>query len=101
MKCVKIDVESAIPEGELLDTIWTTERKEQLAKDIINSHREKADRVATDAGGQLRTDTAPEFYIRRGSDLVAGGDFLLSASRWQVWVPDNFDPAIASTMSSR
>lgn len=99
MKCVKIDIESAIPEGELQDTLWSTERKNALAKEIINAHREKADAVAVMAGGSLRTDTPPEFYIRRGSDLVAGGDFLLTASRWDVWVPDNFDPQRASNDS--
>jgi hypothetical protein len=96
MKCVKIDIESAIPEGELQDTLWSTERKNALAKEIINAHREKADAAAAEVGGSLRTDTPPEFYIRRGSDLVAGGDFLLTASRWDVWVADDFDPARAS-----
>jgi hypothetical protein len=99
MKCVKIDIESAIPEGELLDTIWSTQRKTQLAKQIIDSHRHRADAVAHEAGGELRTDRVPEFYIRRGSDLVAGGDFLLSASRWEVWVPDDFDPQRAASDS--
>jgi|SRR6187549_1297605 len=96
MKCVKIDIESAIPQGELIDVLWSRERKNTLAKEIINSHREKADAAASAAGGSLRTDTPPEFYIRRGADLVAGGDFLLTASRWDVWVPDTFDPARAS-----
>jgi len=99
MKCVKIDIESAIPEGELLDAVSSTEAKNRLAKQIIDSHRHRADTVAAEAGGELRTDTAPEFYIRRGSDLVDGGDFLLSASRWDVWVPDDFDPQRAAADS--
>lgn len=93
MKCVKIDIESAIPEGELLDGLFTTNLKEELAKKIIDQHRSRADDAAHLAGGSLRTDTVPEFYIRRGSDIVAGGDFLLTASRWDVWVPDNFEPS--------
>lgn len=95
MKSAKIDVESAIPEGELADGLFSTQMKNKLAKDIIDQHRHTADQIARDAGGQLRTDVAPEFYIRRGSDLIEGGDFLLTASRWDVWVPDNFDPAAA------
>lgn len=93
MKCVKIDIESAIPEGELLDGLFSTEMKNDLAKKIIDQHRHSADDAAATAGGTVRTDVAPEFYIRRGSDLVAGGDFLLTASRWDVWVPDNFEPS--------
>ena len=99
MKIQMIDVESAIPEGELLDEIYTTEKKEKLAKAIIDQHRETADKIANEYGGQLRTDVAPEFYIRRGSDVIEGGDFLLTASRWQVWVADNFDPARAAQAS--
>lgn len=94
---MKIDVESATPDGELLDAVNSTVRKNDLAKQIIDQHRHRADEVAIGAGGSLRTDTPPEFYIRRGSDLIEGGDFLLTASRWQAWVPDNFDPARADS----
>lgn len=93
MKCVEIDVESAIPEGELADGLFSTSMKDELAKKIIDQHRHTADGIARDAGGELRTDSMPEFYIRRGSDVIEGGDFLLTASRWKVWVPDGFDPA--------
>jgi hypothetical protein len=99
MKPWKIDVESAIPEGELADGLFSTQKKNELAKQIIDQHRHRADEVATSVGGQLRTDRVPEFYIRRGSDLIEGGDFLLTASRWDTWVPDNFDPERASTES--
>lgn len=99
MKSVKIDIESAIPEGELADGLFSTQKKDELAKQIINQHRHRADEVASSAGGSLRTDRVPEFYIRRGSDLIEGGDFLLTASRWEVWVPDNFDPQRASETS--
>ncbi len=99
MKCVKIDVESAIPEGELADGLFTTNLKDKLASKIVEQHRHTADQIATDAGGSLRTDRVPEFYIRRGSDILVGGDFLLTASRWEVWVPDNFDPQRASETS--
>lgn len=93
MKPWKIDVESAIPEGELADGLFSTQMKNELAKEIIDQHRETADKVAADAGGSLRTDRVPEFYIRRGSDIEKGGDFLLTASRWEAWVPNGFDPA--------
>lgn len=93
MKCVKIDIETATPEGELLDAVTSTQKKNDLSKKIIDSHRTRADEVAQQAGGQVRTDVPPEFYIRRGADILEGGDFLLAASRWSVWVPDNFDPA--------
>jgi hypothetical protein len=92
VKCVKIDVESAIPEGELADGLFSTFMKNDLAKKIIDQHRHRADEAASSVGGSVRTDRVPEFYIRRGSDLVEGGDFLLTASRWDVWVPDGFDP---------
>lgn len=99
MKCVKIDIESAIPEGELLDAVTSTASKNLLAKQVIDSHRHRADEVAEGVGGTVRTDRAPEFYIRRGSDILEGGDFLLAASRWEVWVPEGFDPMDASTAS--
>jgi hypothetical protein len=92
VKCVKIDVESAIPEGELADGLFSTQMKEELAKKIIDQHRHTADQIVDGVGGSLRTDRVPEFYIRRGSDLIEGGDFLLTASRWEAWVPDGFDP---------
>lgn len=100
MKCVKIDVETAQPESGLVDGLVSTNAKDELAKRIINQHRETADRIARDAGGELRTDRVPEWYIRRGADIVAGGeDLLLTASRWEVWVPDNFDPERAAADS--
>ena len=100
MKTAVIDIESAIPEGELLDGITSTRAKEILAKELINSHRERADRVAREVGGTVRTDWKPGWYIRRGSHIVFGGDFILAASRWQVNVPDNFDPEQAATSAS-
>lgn len=99
MKPWKIDIESAIPEGELADGLFSTSMKDELAKKIIDQHRHSADAAALSAGGQLRTDKVPEFYIRRGSDLIEGGDFLLTASRWEAWVPDNFDPQRAAEAS--
>jgi len=99
MKPWKIDIESAIPEGELADGLFSTEKKNELAKQIIDQHRHRADEVASSAGGELRTDRVPEFYIRRGSDLIKGGDFLLTASRWECWVPDSFDPQRAAEMT--
>lgn len=93
MKCVKIDVESEIPEGELADVLFSTQKKNELARQVIESHRAQADAAARTAGGEVRTDTTPEFYIRRGSHVIEGGDFLLTASRWDVWVPDNFEPS--------
>jgi hypothetical protein len=83
----------------LLDAVTSTYAKNRLAKQVIDSHRHRADTVAREAGGELRTDRVPEFYIRRGSDIIDGGDFLLAASRWEVWAPDNFDPKRASEAS--
>jgi hypothetical protein len=100
VKTTKIDIESAIPEGELLDSITSTRAKEQLAKELIDSHRERADRAAREIGGTVRTDWKPQWYIRRGSHVTFGGDFILAASRWQVNVPNNFDPREAATSAS-
>jgi len=100
MKTTKIDIESAIPEGEMLDVLTSTQAKNQLAKELINSHRERADRAAREVGGTVRTDWTPEWYIRRGSHVTFGGDFILAASRWQVDVPNNFDPKQAAMSAS-
>jgi len=100
MRSTLIDIESAIPEGELLDGITSTEAKERLAKELIDSHRSRADRAAREVGGTVRTDWKPQWYIRRGSHVTFGGDFILAASRWQVWVPDGFDPATAASSAS-
>lgn len=90
-KSAKIDVEVPIPEGELLDGINSTDAKNRLATDIVEKHRVKAEQEVRAVGGSLRTDRAPEFYIRRGSDIEHGGDYILSASRWEAWVPNSFD----------
>lgn len=103
MKIAYIDVESARPESQLTEGLIVqggTSASQALAKQIIDLHRETADRIAREAGGELRTDHKPEFYLRRGADIVAGGeDLLLTASRWAIWVPDNFDPERASAAS--
>lgn len=71
-----------------------------VAKRIINEHRETVNRIARDAGGELRTDRMPEIYMRIGADIVDGGEeLLLTSSRWAAWVPDNFDPQRASADS--
>jgi hypothetical protein len=95
MKSQQIDVEVAIEEGEALDALISTGGKNVLATEIVEKHRVKAEEEVRRVGGRLRTDRAPEFYIRRGSDLINGGDFILSASRWWCEVPNVFDPAQA------
>lgn len=99
MKDVQIDVELAIPQGEIVDAVSSTFGKNVLAKDIIDRVRQRADDEAHRVGGRLHTDRIPEFYIRRGSDVIHGGDFLLVASRWWVSVPNAFDPARAAAAS--
>lgn len=98
MKDQFIDVEVPIEQGELLDAMMKGE-KDALAKEIINKHRVFADQRAAEVGGRLRLDHQPEWYIRRGSDLINGGDYILTASRWIVVVPNAFDMQHAAARS--
>lgn len=91
MKDTFLDVEVAIPSAGLADNLFTTELKDELATEVVEKCRVKADEVARGVGGRVRTDRAPEFYIRTGGDLVSGEEFLLVASRWAVRVPNAFD----------
>ena len=100
MRTTYIDIETNVEKGELLDNLNSTEAKNQLAKELIDSHREKADRCAREIGGTVRTDWKPQWYIRRGSHISFGGDFVLAASRWAVWVPDSFNPELAASSAS-
>ncbi len=97
MKTQQIDVEVAIAQGDLLDALNTTADKERVSKEIIDKHRAKAEEEVRAVGGRLHTDTMPEWYIRRGSDLIEGGDYVLTASRWTCSVPNAFDPAHAAS----
>jgi hypothetical protein len=97
MKDQFIDTEIPIEQGDLLDNIHTTEDKNRLAKEIIDAHRAKAEQEVRNVGGRLRTDIAPQTYIRRGADLIDGGDYLLSAMRWACVVPNAFDPKHAAS----
>jgi hypothetical protein len=99
VKEAKIDVEVAINEAGLVENLYTTERKEELSAELVEKCRVKAEAEVRLVGGRLRTDRMPEFYIRRGSDLVEGGDYLLVASRWHVDVPNSFDPQHAAARS--
>lgn len=92
MKDVQIDVHLEIPRGEIADEIYTTEDKDALAAEIVERVREHAVVVARNVGGTVRTDRKPEFYIRRGTHVLSGGDWLLVASRWWVTVPNWFEP---------
>lgn len=99
MKTTFLDVELAVDDAALVENLTTTEQKNALATDIVERCRVKADQEARAVGGRLRMDRPPEFYIRRGSDLVHGGDYLLVASRWAVDVPNAFDSGRASSLS--
>jgi hypothetical protein len=92
MKDVQIDVHLEIARGEIADHIYNTKDKNVLAAAIVERVREHAERIASGVGGTVRTDRAPEWYIRRGSHVTQGGDFLLVASRWWVTVPNWFEP---------
>lgn len=96
VKEVEIDIVSEIPAGEILDDITSTAGQQAVAKELIDSHRARADVVARSVGGQVRTDWKPGWYIRRGSHLIIGGDWILAASRWKVWVPNSFEPQRAA-----
>lgn len=98
-KTTFLDVEVPIEQGELLDALTSTQAKNRLSAEIIEKHRVKAEEEARAVGGRLQTDTMPEWYIRRGSDLVNGGDYILTASRWTVLVPNSFDPKFAAARS--
>ena len=99
MKTTYVDIELPVNEAGLYENITSTAQKNALAADLVERCRVKAEQVAREVGGRLRMDRAPEFYIRRGSDLVEGGDYLLVASRWAVDVPNAFDPAHAAALS--
>lgn len=99
MKAQMIDVELAVARGEIADSLFTTQDKNALATALIERVRGKAEEEARAVGGRLQTDTLPEFYIRRGSHVTFGGDYLLVASRWTVLVPDQFDMRRASAAS--
>lgn len=99
MKTAQIDVEVAIEQGELMDVLTSTSEKNKVATDIVEKHRVKAEQEARAVGGRLVTDTLPQWYIRRGSDLINGGDYILTASRWTVVVPNSFDPKRAAGLS--
>lgn len=88
-----MDVHLEVPRGELIDEVRTTADKNAIAADLVERSRQHAEEVAGRVGGKLRTDRQPEWYIRRGSHVTEGGDFLLVASRWWVTVPNWFDPA--------
>lgn len=99
VKTARIDIEVAIPQGELLDALTSTQAKNEISAEIIEKHRVKAEQEVREVGGRLHTDTMPEWYIRRGSHVVTGGDFILTASRWTVSVPNSFDPQHAAASS--
>lgn len=99
MKTTFLDIEVPIEQGELLDAIQSTQDKNKLSAEIIEKHRVKAEEEARAVGGRLQTDTVPEWYIRRGSDLINGGDYILTASRWTILVPNSFDPQYAAMRS--
>lgn len=94
MKDVQIDVILPIPNGEIADQIRTTVEKNMVAAEIVENSRHGAETLAARVGGRVRTDRQPEWYIRRGSHFVHGGDYLLVASRWWVTVPNWFDPPV-------
>jgi hypothetical protein len=95
MKDQFLDVEIAIPQGELMDDLHSTAKKDALSAALVEKARVKAEEEVRLVGGRLRTDRAPEFYIRRGSHIIDGGDFMLVASRWACVVPNSFDPTHA------
>lgn len=99
MKIVRIDVELPVEKGEIADHLYTTEAKNRLSAALVERVRGKADEEARAVGGRLLTDSLPEFYLRRGSHVVFGGDYLLVASRWKVEVPESFDPKRAAAAS--
>jgi hypothetical protein len=91
MKDTFLDVEVAVPSASLADNLYTTELKDELSAQLVEKCRVEAEQRAREVGGRVRTDRAPEFYIRTGGDLVTGEEFLLVASRWSVVVPNAFD----------
>lgn len=99
MKEHLIDIQVPIEMGEVADTLTTTEAKNALSAEIVEMHRVKAEQEVRAVGGRLRTDSAPEFYIRRGSHVIEGGDWLITSSRWKCEVPNSFDPEFASQRS--
>lgn len=101
MKRAQIDVSLEIPYGEMLDSIGSTADKNALAAALVERVRGKAEEEARRVGGRVVTDTPPEFYIRRGSHVVKGGDWFLVASRWTVDVPNAFDERHATTLLPR
>lgn len=99
VKPAQIDVELEIPYGEILDQIGTTADKNVVATIVVERCRHEALRLAEEAGGSLNMARPPEFYIRRGSHVTFGGDFMLVASRWWCEMPNDFDPQRAAAMT--
>ena len=99
MKTTFLDVLVEIDQADLLDGLTTTEKKDALSTEIVEKHRTKAEQECREAGGRLVVDTAPQFSVSRGSNVLLGGDFILTASRWTVEVPESFDPAEAAARS--
>lgn len=73
------------------ENMTTTEAKEAMAQELVEASRVGAEERCREVGGRLRTDSKPEWHIRRGSHILVGGDYLLVASRWQADVPNAFD----------
>lgn len=89
MKDAWLDTEIEIPLDE------ATARSgvgDDLAKEIINTLRDHAQRVLLrDAGASayVRTDRMPETVSARKTSPILGGDLLLVRMRWPVVVPDS------------
>jgi hypothetical protein len=73
-------------------------KAEELSRELAEASTEAAKAKAHHDGIRIFTDHGPtETYIRRGSHVLAGGDFLLVATRWKGEVRESFDPDRANT----
>lgn len=81
MRDVLIDVTYEISQLELM-----TER--DPSGFLLEKMRGRADRLASEQGGYVRTDRAPEIVVKQAMDRLTSHPMVLVASRWAAVVPE-------------
>lgn len=82
MKDTFVDVNIELLEDELV-------RQSDPARYAMEVSRDAAAARCAEAGGELRTDRAPEVIIGSGLQPLTGRHTIMVASRWHATVPDN------------
>jgi hypothetical protein len=83
MRDTYVDVTFEIPQREL-DAVADPSAM------VVEKMRAEADRLCTEAGGQLRTDRNPEVVIHPSAEhKLTGERYVLIATRWAAVVPES------------